>query len=263
MAAEFSGSFSEEAATRFSGGYYDGIRGFVREALTRQNLLENLPDRELNILDFGGGEGRDAIWLAHMGHEVTIVDQSETMLGKAREAIAARGDETRQRIQLVRGDITAVQARGKQYGAVLSHGVLMYELENPQGQLDALSGALRPGGIMSVLTKNYYAVLARKIQQQDPDGEDFIHTQRYQSRNGVEAVAYRHRDLNRMLGRAGLTPLHNYVVRTFSEADKRTVAEVPLAERDDILEREYAARNDRGDIPGQLLHTIAQKSHAG
>lgn len=41
------------------------------------------------ILDVGGGTGRNAIWLAHRGHDVTIADISEPGLQLGREAADA------------------------------------------------------------------------------------------------------------------------------------------------------------------------------
>lgn len=43
------------------------------------------------ILDVGGGNGRNAIWLARRGHDVTIADISESGLELARRAAAGAG----------------------------------------------------------------------------------------------------------------------------------------------------------------------------
>lgn len=58
-------------------------------------LLEaapHLPPKS-RILDVAGGTGRNAIWLAQQGHDVTIADISETGLGMARRAAAGAGVE--------------------------------------------------------------------------------------------------------------------------------------------------------------------------
>jgi SAM-dependent methyltransferase len=44
---------------------------FVR---TREIILRHLPQRQLRILDVGGGTGVHARWLAEAGHEVVVVD---------------------------------------------------------------------------------------------------------------------------------------------------------------------------------------------
>lgn len=49
-----------------------------------------LPDGS-RILDVGGGTGRNSVWLAAQGHDVTIVDISEVGLEMARQAAAEAG----------------------------------------------------------------------------------------------------------------------------------------------------------------------------
>ena len=49
-----------------------------------------LPARS-RILDVGGGTGRNSVWLAAQGHDVTIVDISTVGLRMAREAAAEAG----------------------------------------------------------------------------------------------------------------------------------------------------------------------------
>jgi len=62
----------------------------------------------------------------------------------------------------VAGRVHLVQARGEQasellgqgrYDAVLCHGVLMY-LEDPEPLVSSVCGLARPGGIVSIVTKN-------------------------------------------------------------------------------------------------------------
>lgn len=58
-------------------------------------LLEVAPhlSPESRILDVGGGNGRNAIWLARQGHEVVIADISEAGLALAGEAAEVAGVE--------------------------------------------------------------------------------------------------------------------------------------------------------------------------
>jgi len=68
-------------------------------------LLEVAPQLppESRLLDVGGGSGRNAIWLARQGHEVTIADISETGLAIAATAAEAAGVT----IRTVCGDLDA------------------------------------------------------------------------------------------------------------------------------------------------------------
>lgn len=63
--------------------------------VAQANLRRHLSDRPLRVLDVAGGNGPDAIVLARLGHEVTLVDFSAAMLDEARaqleETHLARG----------------------------------------------------------------------------------------------------------------------------------------------------------------------------
>jgi len=41
-------------------------------------FFEKLPQSPINVLDLGCGQGRDALFIAHMGHRVVAVDSSAT-----------------------------------------------------------------------------------------------------------------------------------------------------------------------------------------
>jgi S-adenosylmethionine-dependent methyltransferase len=71
--------------------YYETVRGHVREKVTRINLLEHLEGDSLRVLDVGGGLGRDAVWLAQMGHDVTLVEPAGRMVAMARQRVADAG----------------------------------------------------------------------------------------------------------------------------------------------------------------------------
>ena len=57
----------------------------VGEALRRE---ADLLGEGLRVLDVGGGDGEDALPLALAGHDVTILDQSESWLAAARSSAA-------------------------------------------------------------------------------------------------------------------------------------------------------------------------------
>src|ERR1035437_2284186 len=68
------------------------------EYFITMNVLEDLiGNRTLTILDLGGGPGRYAIELTKQGHEVTLVDLSESNLAHARSE-ASEQDVTIARI---------------------------------------------------------------------------------------------------------------------------------------------------------------------
>lgn len=67
--------------TRYS---TEGARS-TEPALFLVEVANRIPDRS-RILDVGGGSGRNAIWLARRGHDVTIADISVSGLELARTA---------------------------------------------------------------------------------------------------------------------------------------------------------------------------------
>jgi protein-L-isoaspartate O-methyltransferase len=67
---------SEEAVSRYESAAPEKINDWFRGILPEQSGL---------ILDVGAGSGRDAAWLASLGHEVIAVEPSEQIRVRARE----------------------------------------------------------------------------------------------------------------------------------------------------------------------------------
>ncbi|MEO3978881.1 methyltransferase [Streptomyces sp. CAU 1734] len=117
----------------------------------------------LDVLDTGGGSGYFAVPLAQLGHRVTVVDPSPNALFalERRAAEASVAD----RVRGVQGDVHGlfdVVERGG-HDAVLCHGVLEYVEDPAEGVRNAV-GALRPGGVFSLLAAGLGgAVLARAL----------------------------------------------------------------------------------------------------
>ena len=94
-------------------------------------------------LDLACGEGRNAIWLARRGWEVTGVDFSEVAIAKAREAAAAAG---------VAATFVADDLAGFEPGPESADLVILMYLQVPAA-LRALvlsrgAGAVAPGGVL-------------------------------------------------------------------------------------------------------------------
>ena len=61
---------AQEAAARYESVAADQINGW---------LLDLLPKRSAAVLDVGAGSGRDAAWIASLGHDVIAVEPSAAM----------------------------------------------------------------------------------------------------------------------------------------------------------------------------------------
>jgi S-adenosylmethionine-dependent methyltransferase len=127
----------------------------LRYTLVHDNLCRHLGPAPLRILDAGGGDGRDSVPLAALGHDVVIVDYVPAMLEGARQHAAAFG--VVDRVTTILGNVveldTAFAGAGTAFDLVLCHNVLQY-MPAPQMLLDKLGRLLLPGGLLSLLTPN-------------------------------------------------------------------------------------------------------------
>jgi 2-polyprenyl-3-methyl-5-hydroxy-6-metoxy-1,4-benzoquinol methylase len=118
----------------------------------------------LTVLDVGGGSGMFAVPLARLGHEVTVVDPSADALATLQRR--ADTDGVGGRVRGVQGDgdrLADVLDDGAAYDLALCHSVLEV-VDDPAATLRQITGALRPGGTVSIATVNRAgAVLARAL----------------------------------------------------------------------------------------------------
>lgn len=134
----------------------------LRYALTEANLLRHLPDLHhpgrhgagpLRVLDVAGGHGLDAVRLAALGHEVTVLDPAGAMLHRAMEHAEAM--DVADRLHVVQaGAHDAPEVFGNSaFDLVLCHNLVQY-VADPRAVLEAVLAPLRRGGVLSVLTPN-------------------------------------------------------------------------------------------------------------
>jgi len=142
-------------ADPFVDGAYATVKGQVRTYVLHQQLLRHLPLPPASVLDVGGGAGHQSLPLARLGYDVTILDPSTAMLAKAEERVAQEPEDVRSRIRLVRaaGEAAVEATGGRQFSAVLCHGVLMY-LPAPEPLIEVLCRCIGPGGVVSVMALN-------------------------------------------------------------------------------------------------------------
>jgi SAM-dependent methyltransferase len=95
------------------------------------------------VLSLGEGEGRNAAYLAGLGHRVVAVDQSEVGLAKARRLAADRGLE----IETVRADLEGYVIESGAWAGIVS--IFCHLPRRVRVPLyAAVAGGLRPGGIL-------------------------------------------------------------------------------------------------------------------
>lgn len=91
-----------------------------------------------SALDFAGGAGRHAIWLAKQGWEVTLIDISETGVEQARQSAG----QLASRIHFVVDDLTQYKASQTQYDVVIAFFFLERKI------FSEMVKAVRPGGLL-------------------------------------------------------------------------------------------------------------------
>lgn len=239
--------------------YYDTVRGYVREQLTRLDLAQFIGNEPMDVLDVGGGDGRDAVWLASQGHRVRLVDPSGDMLKKA--ATRVSNMELDELVMIEHGDPEEILAEDKNtYDLVLSHGVLMY-LDNPQSHLNLLGATVKPGGIVSILTKGRAGSLFRLLHKQDVSAADeLVKTDRLVNNLGQDVLVVSENSLTPMLQIARLSLCQTFGVRSASEFDDRPITELTNEELALIIKIEAKLGSDENTKGiGQMLHFICKK----
>lgn len=155
-----------ELAAPFVDGAYASVKGAVRTHVVHQHLLTHLPAPPATILDVGGGAGHQSIPLARLGHRVTILDPSASMLDRAQHGLAREPEGVRQRVELLhgRGEDAADATSGRSFAAVLCHGVLMY-VDEPRPLIRSLCARAAPGAVVSLLALNALTMAVRPALQ--------------------------------------------------------------------------------------------------
>jgi SAM-dependent methyltransferase len=240
--------------------HYESLYGQVRTHVLHAHLTGHLPQPPADIVDVGGGAGHQAIPLARDGHRVTVVDPSAVMLAEARRLVSREPADVAARVRLVESDgVGAREAVGSsRFDGVLCHGVLMY-LDDPIPLLGALAALARPGGIVSVVTKNRRAMAMRPglagdwaaaLAAFDADREV----------NGLDldTRADDPEALAELLDRHGVEPVARYGVRCFTEGWARD--RPPTDPADDVLAVELeASRRDPYRQLSRLFHLVGRR----
>ncbi len=149
-------------ADRFADEAYASVKGYVRTYVMHHQLMEHLPPAPARVLDVGGGAGHQSFPLAELGYQVTLLDPSQTMLGKARQRLERLSPDAQRRVTFLQadGENASAATEGQPFDAVLCHGVLGY-LDEPAPMVNQLCQCAAPGGVVSIMTGNARAAAVR------------------------------------------------------------------------------------------------------
>ena len=244
-------------------GYGSDLRGYVRYEVAHQNLKPYVAEGPLNIADIGSGAAIDGLWLASLGHQVTLVEPSKKQMAKAQDAIAAAPSDTAERITMVLGTTQDLLANGQEneFDMVLSHGVAMY-LSDPGSFIGELVRLTKPAGKISLLEKGFYGAEARMIHEENWTGLRILQRTHKVPKNnmGYEVYAFMPAELEQLLKKAGAKTLSWSGVRVITDEMKMPVHALEpdmLAAIVDVEHKQGARQGIRET--GQMLHFIAEK----
>jgi S-adenosylmethionine-dependent methyltransferase len=209
--APLAGQFVDEA--------YASVKGQVRTYVLHHHLMDHLPKPPAAILDVGGGAGHQSLPLARAGYEVTILDPSPAMLGRAEQRLAAEAPEVRGRVTLVRarGEDAGDATGHRRFAAVLCHGVLMYVAE-PETLIASLCERVAPGGIVSVMALNARTLAIRPaLERRWADALGAFDARGERGILGVATRADTLEELSGLLRDHGMEPVAWYGVWLFSD----------------------------------------------
>ncbi|MGH3757972.1 class I SAM-dependent methyltransferase [Actinophytocola sp.] len=125
----------------------------LRYTVTEANLLRHVGPGPQRVLDVAGGNGVEAVRLAALGHEVTVLDPAGAMLSTAMET--AESLDLADRLHVVQaGALDAPEVfAGHEFDVVLCHNLLHF-VDERREVLGAVLAPLRVGGLLSLLGPN-------------------------------------------------------------------------------------------------------------
>lgn len=143
-------------------GYYWGT---APNSLALEVLKLKYPDRPMKLLEIGCGEGRDAVFFARSGFQVTAFDIAESGLAKASALAEAAGV----RVRFFQADLRRFRAE-EDYDVIYSSGVLHHVL--PKARKEIFGSYMEhtvSGGINAF---NVFAAKPYIPVPPDSDGDD-------------------------------------------------------------------------------------------
>lgn len=119
-------------------------------------------------LDLAAGEGRNSIWLASLGWQVTAVDFSQVALDRGRRLAGDRGPEVSERITWVAADLAHYRPASHAFDLVV---IAYLQVPAPlrHAAVVAAAAALAPGGRLVVVAHDRSNLVDGVGGPQDPD----------------------------------------------------------------------------------------------
>ncbi len=112
------------------------------------------------VLDCGTGPGTISLMWAELGHAVTGIDFSPTMLEMARRVAAEHG----LRAKFMEGDAESLPFKGEQF-SIVSARFLLFTLPNPGYAIRRWVELLEPGGALVIVGHDFHPGVERQPEE--------------------------------------------------------------------------------------------------
>ena len=238
----------------------------LKYRLALAQLARHMGSGARRILDAGGGNGQEAIPLAQLGHQVTIVDYSQEMLADAERRAAAAG--VAQRVTLHFGSVREVPRLfpAAQFDVVLCHNVIQY-VDDVPALLRELAAALKPGGLLSILSINRYSIPLRIAMPRGDLSRALANLDARQQTAilfDAEMTCYAASEIVEMLGGAGCVGEGDYGIRCVCDywGDNELKADPAVFKQLEALEFALADRHPY-KLMARYFHVRARRRGAG
>ncbi len=255
----------DDLAHKFKKKVYGNLKGRIRLEVLKRDLAEFFPDMldkssssRLRILDAGSGHGPFSLFLARLGHDVTLCDISANMLELAQQDINRH--KLHSRTTLIHGPIQTLEKnQTTPYDMVLCHAVLEW-VDDPQDLITHLLDHLKPDGILSVtfynlngmIFKNLLRTNYKKILNQKYTGWAGSLTPTHPLKPETVLNWFEKHRLT-LLCHSGMRVFHDYILNM---EDKDRCPDVVVK-----LELEFSRQMPYRDL-GRYQHILLQKSNS-
>lgn len=158
----------DNLAGKFSRKVYGGLKGQLRLAVLKKDLLEFIPtlfessnNSLISVLDAGCGHAPFSLDLAQTGHSVTLCDISEKMIASVKNQVDER--ELFDSVTLINNSIQYLKLdKSNKFDLILCHAVIEW-LENPEHIIELLTSLLNPGGHLSITFYNIHGMIYKNL----------------------------------------------------------------------------------------------------
>ena len=156
----------DDIAHKFAKNIYGSDKGEIRQVIVWEDLEHLLSaidgtNRELNVLDAGGGLAQMSQKLAKLGHHVELCDLSSEMLQLAKQDIEKNG--LLEQYRLIHSPVQEIgEHLEHQVDMVIFHAVMEW-LVDPKSALETVLEQVKPDGAASIMFYNHHGLVYKNV----------------------------------------------------------------------------------------------------